>query len=59
MFKALLKKFQESAVSVIPVALIVLLLNFTPLVRFTTQETAVLMTQNFWRHPDCWTPCFK
>ncbi|MBE7067803.1 MAG: DUF1538 domain-containing protein [Clostridiales bacterium] len=41
MFKALLKKLQESAVSVIPVALIVLLLNFTPLVRFTTQETAV------------------
>ena len=41
MLKALLKKMQESAMSVLPVALIVILLNFTPLVRFTSQETAV------------------
>ncbi len=41
MFKALLKKLQESALSVFPVAFIVILLNLTPLVRFTAQETAV------------------
>ena len=41
MWKALLKKLQEAAVSVIPVALIVIILNFTPLVRFSLTETAV------------------
>ena len=41
MWKALLKKLQEAAVSVIPVALIVIILNFTPLVHFSLTETAV------------------
>ncbi len=38
MLKALLHKLKEAAVSVFPVALIVLLLNFTPLVNFTLTE---------------------
>ena len=41
MFKALLTKLKESTVSVLPVALIVLLLNCTPLVNFNTMETVV------------------
>ena len=41
MCKALLKKLQEAAVSVIPVALIVIILNLTPLVHFSLTETAV------------------
>ncbi len=41
MLKALLTKIKEAAVSVLPVALIVLLLNCTPLVKFTTTETVV------------------
>ena len=41
MLKALLVKFKESTVSVLPVALIVLLLNCTPLVDFSTMETVV------------------
>lgn len=41
MFKALLTKFKEAAVSVAPVAAIVLLLNFTPLVHLTWTETGV------------------
>ncbi len=39
MLKALLKKFMESTVSVLPVALIVLVLNFTPVVSLTVTET--------------------
>ncbi|MBQ8322920.1 MAG: DUF1538 domain-containing protein [Clostridia bacterium] len=39
MLKALFHKLKESAVSVIPVVLIVLLLNFTPLVDFSGTET--------------------
>ena len=38
MFKILLKKFQESLISVLPVAVIVLILNLTPLVTLTTTE---------------------
>ena len=41
MLKALLTKFKESTVSVLPVALIVLLLNCTPLVNFSTKETVI------------------
>ncbi len=39
MFKALWKKFMESTVSVLPVALIVLLLSFTPILQLTASET--------------------
>ncbi len=39
MFKALLKKFNESTVSVLPVALIVLVLSFTPVLELTAVET--------------------
>lgn len=41
MLKALWIKFKESALSVLPVALIVLILNCTPLVDFTTTETVI------------------
>lgn len=41
MLKALLIKFKESTLSVLPVALIVLLLNCTPLVDFSTKETVI------------------
>ncbi len=41
MLKALLKKFNESTVSVLPVTLIVLLLNCTPVLSLTTTETVV------------------
>ena len=36
-------KIKESALSVLPVTLIVLLLNFTPLVRFSLRETEVFL----------------
>ena len=41
MLKILWTKLKEAAVSVFPVALIVLLLNCTPIVHFTTTETVV------------------
>ena len=41
MLKALWIKFKESALSVLPVALIVLILNCTPLVDFTVTETVI------------------
>lgn len=41
MWKALLDKLKEAAISVIPVTLIVLLLNLTPFVAFTATETVV------------------
>ncbi|MBQ7369795.1 MAG: DUF1538 domain-containing protein [Clostridia bacterium] len=41
MLQILFHKLKESAVSVLPVAAIVLLLNLTPLVNFTTTETIV------------------
>ncbi len=41
MLKALWIKFKESALSVLPVALIVLILNCTPLINFTTAETMI------------------
>ena len=41
MLKALWIKLKESALSVLPVALIVLILNCTPLVNFTTTETVI------------------
>ncbi len=41
MLKILFHKLKEAAVSVFPVAIIVLLLNFTPLVNFTATETVV------------------
>ena len=43
MLKALLKKLQESTVSVLPVTAIVLILNCTPLVSFNAKETIVFM----------------
>ena len=43
MFKAILKKIAESSVSVLPVALIVLILNATPLVNLTGKEIAVFL----------------
>lgn len=41
MLKALIVKLKEAAVSVLPVALIVLVLNCTPLVNFSLAETVV------------------
>ena len=41
MLKVLFTKFKEATVSVLPVTLIVLVLNFTPLVSFSAKETAV------------------
>ena len=41
MFKALLTKLKEATVSVLPVTLIVLILNWTPIANFTWQETLV------------------
>lgn len=41
MLKALFTKFKEAIVSVLPVTLLVLVLNLTPLVSFTLKETAV------------------
>ena len=41
MLKALFGKFKEAAVSVLPVTVIVLILNFTPLVSFSAKATAV------------------
>lgn len=41
MLKILFHKLKEAAVSVFPVAIIVLLLNFTPLVEFSLTETVV------------------
>lgn len=41
MIKILLDKLKEAAISVFPVAIIVLLLNFTPLVNFTATESVV------------------
>ena len=38
MFKALMSKFKESVISVLPVAVIVLIISFTPLTDFTWQE---------------------
>lgn len=38
MLKSLLGKLKEAAISVLPVAAIVILLNFTPLVDFTLTE---------------------
>ena len=43
MLKALWKKFMESTISVLPVTLIVLLLNFTPILSLTKTETAVFL----------------
>ena len=43
MLKALLVKLKEAAVSVIPVALLVLILSRTPLVEFSWTETAVFV----------------
>ena len=43
MWKALLKKLTESTVSVLPVTAIVLILNFTPLIDFSTKETLVFL----------------
>lgn len=43
MLKALLTKLKEATVSVLPVALIVILLNCTPLVDFTWPETVVFV----------------
>ena len=43
MLKALWKKFMESMVSVLPVTLIVLLLNLTPVLSLTATETVVFL----------------
>ena len=43
MLKALFTKLKESAISVLPVTLIVLLLNCTPLVDFSTSEVVVFV----------------
>ena len=43
MLKALLLKMREALVSVLPVTAIVFILNLTPLVHFTTQETVVFL----------------
>lgn len=43
MLRALWNKIRESAMSVFPITLIVLLLGFTPLVSFTMQETVAFL----------------
>ncbi len=43
MFNALVKKFTEATVSVLPVTLIVLLLSFTPVLSLTATETVVFL----------------
>lgn len=43
MLKALWTKFMESMISVLPVTLIVLLLNFTPILSLSTTETVVFL----------------
>ena len=43
MLKALWKKFTESMVSVLPVTLIVVLLNFTPVLSLSPTETGVFL----------------
>ena len=43
MLKALWKKFMEATVSVLPVTLIVLLLNFTPVLSLSATETAAFL----------------
>ena len=43
MLRAFWSKLKESLVSVLPVTLIVLLLNFTPLINFTAAETLVFV----------------
>ena len=43
MLKILLIKLKEAFVSVLPVTAIVVLLNLTPLVNFSTRETAVFL----------------
>ena len=43
MLKALWKKFMESTISVLPVTLIVLLLNFTPVLSLSATETVVFL----------------
>ncbi len=43
MFKALLLKLKESAISVLPVTLLVLLLHFTPLVHLSGTETIAFL----------------
>lgn len=43
MIRVLLTKSRESALSVLPITLIVLLLNLTPLVRFSGKETVVFL----------------
>ena len=47
MLKALWIKFKESALSVLPVALIVLILNCTPLIDFSTSETVIFAFSAF------------
>ena len=47
MWKALFVKLKEATVSVLPVALIVLALNCTPLVNFTLEETVVFACSAF------------
>ena len=46
LFKALLKKFEESLISVLPVTLIVLILNFTPLVSLSTTELVTFIVSS-------------
>ena len=43
MLKSLWKKFMESTISVLPVTLIVLLLNFTPVLSLSATETVVFL----------------
>ena len=43
MFKVFLEKLKESLTSVLPVALLVLILNFTPLISLTTKEIIVFL----------------
>ena len=47
MLKILLKKFQESLISVLPVTAIVFILNFTPLIMLTTKELITFLISSF------------
>ncbi len=47
MYSSLIKKFKEAAFSVLPVAIIVIILNFTPILNLSFKELAVFFVSAF------------
>ena len=45
MLKKLLEKIKEAVFSVLPVTLIVIILNFTPLIELTTSDVVTYLTE--------------